>query len=137
MLVNPYFMFNGNCREAVHYYAEVFNAEQPQIMTYGESHSGDDFPMPPEASELVMHAQLIICDTRIMFADIFPDSPFQQGSQLQIALVHNNADEMKVYFDRLKADGTIGMELQETSWSKHFGMLTDRFGISWQFSHEA
>ena len=38
MAVDVYLVFNGNCREAVEFYADVFNTEKPQFMTFGESH---------------------------------------------------------------------------------------------------
>ena len=43
---------------------------------------------------------------------------------------------MKSLFHKLKEGGTVGMELQETFWSKCYGSLTDKFGIGWQFSYD-
>lgn len=37
MAVNVYISFNGNCREAVEYYATVFGSDKPKFMTFGES----------------------------------------------------------------------------------------------------
>ncbi len=60
MSVQVYINFNGNCREAVEFYAEVFKAEKPQIMTYGEVPPDPEFDLPEEAKELVMHTRLNI-----------------------------------------------------------------------------
>ena len=60
MTVDAYIIFNGNCREAVEFYAQVFETEKPQIMTFGESPSDPKFPLPEEAKDLVMHTRLNI-----------------------------------------------------------------------------
>lgn len=43
---------------------------------------------------------------------------------------------MKAAFERLKVGGKVEMVLQETFWSKCYGVVVDKFGIQWQFSHE-
>lgn len=48
MSVKPYLIFNGNCREAMDFYREVFGADEPVVMTYGDLPKGnDDFSLPP------------------------------------------------------------------------------------------
>ena len=54
---------------------------------------------------------------------------------LALAVVSENLDEIKSAFNELKEGGTVGMELQETFWSKCYGQLTDKFGIVWQFNY--
>jgi PhnB protein len=46
-------------------------------------------------------------------------------------------DEIKTLFNKLQEGGTIGMDLQETFWSKCYGSVTDKFGIQWQFNHDS
>lgn len=135
MPVNPYLVFNGNCREAVEYYAEAFGTEKPQIMAFGDAPPNPEFTLPEEAKALVMHTNITVCGTNIMFSDSFPGTPFQAGNNFSLAIVHDNTDEMKAYFEKLKADGTVRMELQETFWSKLYGSVVDKFGIEWQFNY--
>ena len=137
MAVNAYIRFNGNCREAVEFYAQVFGLEKPKIMTFGESPSDPEYPMPEEAKELVMHTFLIISGSRVMFSDNVPGMPFVAGNNISLAIVGNDVDEIKSYYHKLEVGGTVVMEIQETFWSKCYGMLTDKFGIEWQFSHES
>lgn len=75
MSVEVYLVFNGNCREAMEFYAKVFKTEPPMISTFGESPQSPDFPMPEEAKNLVMHGRLNIDGTTIMFSDTFPGQP--------------------------------------------------------------
>ncbi|MFJ7975717.1 VOC family protein [Peribacillus sp. JNUCC 23] len=135
MSVDVYFNFNGNCREAVEFYAQVFETEKPQIMTFGEAPPNPEYPLPEEAKNLVMHARLKISGSNVMFSDVFPGMPFIEGNNISLAIVSENLDEIKSQFDKLKEGGTVGMELQETFWSKCYGQLTDKFGIGWQFNN--
>ena len=137
MAIDAYLNFNGNCREAAEFYAEVFKTEKPQIMTFGEAPQHPDYQLPEEAKDLVMHTRLNINGSNVMFSDTFPGSPFILGNNISLAFVSKNEDEIRAAFDALKENGTVTMELQETFWSKCYGALKDQFGIEWQFSHEA
>lgn len=135
MSVVVYINFNGNCREAVEYYAQVFETEKPQIMTFGDTPPNSEYPLPDEAKDLVMHTRLNINGSNVMFSDIFPGMPFVEGNNISLAFVSKNEDELKSFFNKLKEDGKVGMEIQETFFSKCYGSLKDKFGIEWQFSH--
>ncbi len=137
MSVNIYLTFNGNCREAVEFYAQVFKTEAPQLMAFGDSPPNPEYPLPEEAKDLVMHARLTVSGSTIMFSDTFPGTPFVTGNNISLAVVTKKADEIQSYFDLLKEDGNVGMELQETFWSKMYGQVTDKFGINWQLSLES
>lgn len=137
MSVNAYLNFNGNCREAVEFYAEVFETEAPHIMSIGENPPHPEFTLPDEAKNLVMHTRLTIDGSNIMFSDVFPGMPFVEGTNITLAIVNNNMEELKTRFHKLKEGGKVDMELQETFWSKLYGQVTDKFGIQWQFNYES
>lgn len=134
MPIEAYLNFNGNCREAVEFYAEVFGTEPPQIMTFGEAPQDPSYPLPDEAKHLVMHTYIIVSGSKLMFSDVFPGMPFSQGNNISLAVISKNENELKGWFNKLKEEGKVNMELQETFWSKCYGSLTDKFGIEWQFS---
>lgn len=136
MAVDVYINFNGNCREAVEFYAEVFGTEKPQIMTFGEAPPNPEFVLPEEAKSLVMHTRLTINGSNVMFSDVFPGMPFVAGNNISLVIVSKNMDEIKSLFNKLKDGGKVRMDLQETFWSKCYGNLTDKYGINWQFSYE-
>jgi PhnB protein len=136
MAVDVYINFNGNCREAVEFYAQVFGTEKPQIMTFGETPPNPEFALPEEAKNLVMHTRLNIDGSTVMFSDVFPGMPFVAGNNISLAIGSKNVDEIKSLFHKLKEGGKVGMELQETFWSKCYGSLKDKFGIDWQFNHD-
>jgi PhnB protein len=84
----------------------------------------------------VMHARLTIDGSNVMFSDTFPGQEFTVGNNVTLALVSQNMDNIKSWYEQLKNGGTVEMELQETFWSKLYGQVTDKFGIHWQLSHD-
>ncbi|WP_186672569.1 VOC family protein [Sporosarcina sp. BP05] len=136
MAVDIYLNFNGNCREVVNFYAKVFGTEAPKIMTFGETPPNPEYPLPEEAKELVMHTRLNISGSNVMFSDVFPGMPFIEGNNISLAFVSTDLEEINSAFSNLKEGGKVGMELQETFWSKYYGQITDKFGIEWQFNYD-
>jgi PhnB protein len=134
MALNPYLIFDGNTREVVQFYVKVFGLEEPQFLTYESMHSDD---LPPGSQDLIMHTFLEIAGTKLMFSDNFPGMPYQQGNNFTIAYISSDEAAIRDAFQKLKDGGSVQMELQETSWSKSYGSLTDKYNIQWQFSHEA
>ena len=137
MAVDVYLNFNGNCREVVNFYAEVFGIENPKIMTFGEMPPNPEYPLPEEAKDLVMHSRLNISGSNVMFSDVFPGMPFIEGNNITLAIVSKDLEEITSAFTKLKEGGKVVMELQETDWSKSYGQLTDKFGIIWQFNYDS
>ena len=134
MPVELYFNFDGNCREAVEFYAKVFKTEEPQIMTFGDAPPDPNFTIPAEAQHLVMHTNINIAGSRIMFSDTWPGSPFITGNNISPTIVSKDEEFIRSSFEGLKEGGTVSMELQETFWSKCYGAVKDKFGIEWQVS---
>ena len=133
MRICPYVSFNGNCAEAVAFYEKAFNVNA-EIMPYKDAPPENGY-QPPEGTEnLVMHAQFEINGEIIMLCDMPPESPAKIGDNIAIMAEFDGADAAKSAFNALKEGGEISMELQETFWSKCFGSLTDKYGITWYIS---
>ena len=137
MAVDIYLIFEGNCRGAVEFYSKVFNTEINQLTTFGDSPQHPDYQLPEEAKDLIMHARLDISGSNVMFSDTFPGQPYVVGNNVTLALLSDNMDDLKTWFEQLKDGGTVEMELQETFWSKLYGQVTDKFGIHWQINYDA
>jgi PhnB protein len=134
MSVDVYINFNGKCREAVEFYAEAFGLEKPKIMTFGETPPDPNYPLPDEAKHLVMHTRLNIEGSNVMFSDVFPGMPFVEGNNITLSFVNTDIDLIKSLFNKMKEGGIVSMDLQETFWSKCYGIVQDKFGIHWQFN---
>ncbi|WP_313119439.1 VOC family protein [Proteiniclasticum ruminis] len=135
MAVGIYLIFNGNCREAVEFYSEVFGTASDEIMTFGD-HPSSDYPLSEEEKKLIMHTSMRISGDLIMFSDAFPGSPVTVGENVSIMVTSKDMEELKAQFHKIKEGGRVEMDLQETFWSKCYGATIDQFGVSWQFNHE-
>ncbi|MCA9457455.1 MAG: VOC family protein [Nitrospira sp.] len=130
----PYLMFDGNCEEAIHFYKDIFDGEIPYMGRFGDGQMED---VPEEAKNRVMHSTLNFRGGTIMASDTMPGAPFTsdgKGNQIHLSLGFDKLDKLASTFDDLKEGGKVTMELQDTFWGDRFGMITDRFGISWMLS---
>jgi len=118
MKVNPYLSFNGNCAEAVVLYEKAFNVKAK-------------IEMNEQAKHLVGHAEFEIGGDSIMLYDAAETVIVGNNIMITIRFDEHELAEARAAFDTLKADGQVIMELAETSWSKCFGLLVDKFGIQW------
>jgi PhnB protein len=129
----PYLTFNGNCQEAVRFYQEILGGEA-QILRFGDAPPNPEFPVPEEAIDLVLHAELRKEGHTIRFSDIFPNLPYQTGNHISFSLELNTKEEIRSVFDALAMNGRTEMVLQETFFSPLYGKVTDQFGVTWQLS---
>ena len=102
-------------------------------MTYGEAPPNSQIPVTEETKSLVMHASLTIFGTVVMFMDTTPDMQVNQGDNIVLTIRSKDLDEVQSFFNKMKNGGRVLMDLQETFYSKCYGMLIDKFGIPWQF----
>ena len=135
MPINPYLVFNGNTREAITFYAQVFGQELPDIMEFGPGPGPDGQPYPEEMQSLVLHAELIVHGTRLMFSDAMPHDPVTIGQNVTLALHLSDVDVLQKRFDQLAKGGSVIMPIQKTFWSEAYGIVEDAFGIQWQVNH--
>lgn len=137
MALQLFVNFNGNCREAVEFYAKVFRTAAPAFSTYGQGHQEDfSMGMSEKDRNLIMFTSLNIQGSDVMFCDTPPGMPHVAGNNVSLTVVTKDREELKRVFGELSAEGQVTMELQETFWSDLYGMATDKFGIHWQFSHD-
>lgn len=127
----PYLMFDGNAKEALEYYREVFGGEISNLQTYGEA----DYPTPPEAHDRVIHAQFRKDDLFLLVSDAFPGSSVVVGSNISLTLEFESDEEIQKVYDALKQKGTVLMELQDTFWGAKYGKVQDTYGVIWDLNY--
>ncbi|PYF06788.1 VOC family protein [Ureibacillus chungkukjangi] len=132
--IHAYIRMNGNGKEAVKFYEDALQAENLGVQTYGELPENPEFPLPEEAKDRVIHAQLRINNTFLMLSDIFPGQPYQTGSQVDIAILFDDVEKSREVYGKLLVGGEVLMPLQETPWSPSYGQVKDKFGVIWQLS---
>jgi PhnB protein len=137
MLVQPYLMFGGRCQEAIDFYQAALGAEVQMLMRFKESPEPPPPGMVPDNwGDKVMHAAFKIGDTLVMASDgcATGETKFQGVS---LALSVADVAEAERAFAALSERGQVTMPLAKTFFSRSFGMLVDRFGVSWMVVVEA
>lgn len=132
--VHAYLRTNGNGKEAVKFYEEALEAENLGVQTYGELPENPEFPLPEEAKDRVIHAQLRINNSFLMLSDTFPGQPYETGSQVDVAILLDDVEKSIEVFGKLSQGGEVIMPIQETPWSPSYGQVKDKFGVTWQIS---
>ncbi|HYN65331.1 MAG TPA: VOC family protein [Ornithinibacter sp.] len=124
-LLNPYLNFNGTTREVMTFYQQVLGGDLA-ISTFGE------YGQEGEGSEGVMHSQLETPEGfTLMASDTGPGmGEVVAGSNFAISLSGDD-ESLRRYWEGLSEGATITMPLEKQMWGDEFGMLTDKFGISW------
>lgn len=132
----PYLVMNGNAAEAISFYQESLDAQAIFTQTFGEMPENPEFPLPPEAKNRVSHATVKIGETDVMFSDTFPGQPHQIGTQVTICLSTDDKEQATRYFNALQDGGQVNMPLQETFFSPAYGIVVDKFGVTFQIFTE-
>jgi PhnB protein len=125
--LNPYLSFRDNAREAMEFYKTVFGGKL-EMQTFKEFHASQD----PSEDNKIMHAMLAADNGIVFMAADTPNSmEYRIGTNMSMSLSGDNEHELRGYYEKLSAGGTIGMPLEKAPWGDMFGMFTDKFGVSW------
>ena len=132
MKVTTYLNFDGDCGPAFRFYAEVLGGTIGFMQTFGDSPMADE--LPADKRDHVVHARLDIGDQVLMGSDSPGQYEKPQGFGVSLGVTPDEAERI---FPALADGGTVQMPLQETYWSKRFGVVTDRYGTPWIVNGEA
>ncbi|GAA0916747.1 VOC family protein [Rothia nasimurium] len=140
--LQPYLFFNGTCEEAITFYAKVLGGTISMLARF------KDAPMPPpsedpdggpkatpeqikENENRVMHARLDFGGQVLLASDCPSHFKYDGIQGCSITLGFAEVAEGEKAFNALAEGGQVGMPFSETFWSERFGMVVDRFGVSW------
>ncbi|OGB20620.1 MAG: hypothetical protein A3I66_22920 [Burkholderiales bacterium RIFCSPLOWO2_02_FULL_57_36] len=131
MQVQPYLFFDGRCEEAIEFYRKTLGAEVTALMRFKDSPEPPQPDMVPPGSEnKVMHANFRIGETTLMASDgRCMGQPNFQGFSLSLEAPDEARAEQ--LFAALADGGQVQMPMAKTFFAPRFGMVADRFGVSW------
>ncbi len=137
MQIQPYLFFEGRCEEALDFYRDQLGASITTLMRFKDAPpTGSPQPAegcaggPPADGNKVMHAEFRLGDSTLMASDgMASGQPTFAG--VSLSLLVRDAAEAERVFQALGAGGQVQMPLGPTFFSPAFGMVADRFGVSW------
>ncbi|HLR67766.1 VOC family protein [Virgibacillus alimentarius] len=126
--VTPFLMFqDGNAEEAMNFYTSLMeDSHITKIVRYGANEAGEE--------GTVMQAVFTLKGQEFMCIDSNIKHPFSFTPSFSIFLTCNSEKEIVNLYEKLLEDGQALMPLDEYGFSKKFGWLNDRFGVSWQLN---
>ncbi|OII13388.1 VOC family protein [Curtobacterium sp. MCBA15_008] len=125
--LNPYIGFRTQAREALGFYHGVFGGEVT-LSTFGEAGMSQD----PADADKVMHGQLDGADGIVLMVSDAPagmESP--EVSNISISLSGDDREALTRCWNGLAEGASIIEPLTEAPWGDTFGMLTDRYRVTW------
>lgn len=128
MKVEAYLQFDGRCEEALDFYRQALGAEVTMMMRFKEA--PDQTGITPGSENKIMHSSFKVGESTIMASDgNCRNETKYEGFGLTIS-VPDVATAEKL-FTALGAGGQVQMPLTKTFFSPAFGMVADKFGVSW------
>ncbi|WP_342236044.1 VOC family protein [Inquilinus sp. OTU3971] len=141
--IKPYLFFDGRCDEALEFYTRTLGAKVEQLLRFKDAPPQPDAqpqegcgPMTADMAEKVMHACVTIRGTTLFASDgMCQGKPEFKGVSLALEMP-TDAEAEKV-FAALGDGGQVQMPMAPTFFASRFGMVADRFGVSWMITSPA
>ncbi|MBN9334099.1 VOC family protein [Devosia sp.] len=125
--LNPYINLRSSAREALAFYHTVFGGDL-NMSTYAEG----GMPHDPAEANKIMHGQLDAPNgMALMVSDAPASMPTPEGSNISVSLSGDDEAALRGYWNGLLAGGQPVMPLEKAPWGDTFGMLVDKYGVSW------
>ncbi len=126
--------FAGRTEEALGHYQDALGAELVFLMRFRDS--PDASHHRKDIEELVFHATFRIEGTEFMASDVgyFDEDATAHFAGFALALRLRSVDRARRFFDALAEGGRVIMPLAESAFTSWYGIVEDRFGVSWKFN---
>ena len=131
MKTTIYLNFDGRCQQAFKFYREVLGAEIGTVTTFGETPAANQ--VPSEWQNKVVNGEMFLNGVRIAGGDLSPEQ-YVPPKGFAILLSIDNEAETKAIFNKLSEEGTILTPIQKTFFSSYYGIVIDKYGVTWKLS---
>ncbi len=119
--------FDGDCREAMTEYARILGGSVRAIISHRDM-PGMGGDVPEDRKDRILHAWIDIGDQALMGQDM-RDYSGRKGMSVTVSA--DTVGDAKRMFDEFAKGGSTGIPFGPQPWSKGFGLVTDRFGVTW------
>ena len=129
MKIIPNLSFNGNCLEALEYYKKIFDGEILQIVTYDEV----NYKCSEDEKKKIFSAIMLLGKNTVYFNDKLNE---KIGNNITMIIEFFNEEDLNNISGKLSKEGTISVEMGETTWGLQYVEIVDKFGIVWGLNYE-
>ncbi|MGH0429662.1 VOC family protein [Bacillus mycoides] len=125
--ITTFLMFEGKAEEAMNFYTSLFDqSEIVSISRYDENGPGKE--------GTVIHATFTLNGQEFMCIDSYVNHNFTFTPAMSLYVTCETEEEIETVFNKLAQDGAVLMPLGSYPFSKKFGWLNDKYGVSWQLT---
>jgi predicted 3-demethylubiquinone-9 3-methyltransferase (glyoxalase superfamily) len=125
--VAPFLMFQGDAERAITFYTSLFDdARVLDITRYGAEGPG------PEGT--IQVARFSLAGQEFLCSDSFVVHDFSFTPSFSVWIEVESEEELQRLYAALGDGGAALMPLGEYGFSRRFGWVNDRFGVSWQLN---
>ncbi|AIY78058.1 VOC family protein [Bacillus anthracis] len=125
--ITTFLMFEGKAEEAMNFYTSLFEqSEIVSISRYDENGPGKE--------GTVIHATFTLNGQEFMCIDSYVKHDFAFTPAMSLYVTCETEEEIETVFHKLEQDGSVLMPLGSYPFSKKFGWLNDKYGVSWQLT---
>jgi PhnB protein len=128
-MLKAFLVFNGDCRDALTFYQQVFGFDVPTIMPYGDYIPEGLTQLPADLCDWVLHAEASFCGGDFWFAD--EPSAVADDGVVRLAVTVPTAQAAAQIFDKLSAGGKVTLPPTDTFYSTFHAAVKDKFGVDW------
>ena len=134
-----YLQFDGNAKEAMEFYQKALNADKVSFLTYGQTPNLD---LSSKEKEMIMECYIEFSGNVLMLSDVLPSmqqtvGKIVRGNNVLLNVTGADEETNKRYCNNLLEGGQLIMPISNVPWSKSFGMLIDKFGVTWKFNSDS
>jgi PhnB protein len=134
MSLSLHLTFDGACQDALTLYARVLGGTITYMATYGESPMAGQ--VPPEWHGRIMHATLTIPGGLTLMGNDVQPGGYDPPQGFGVVIGTGDPGAARRAFEALAEGGAIRVPLGPTFWAIAFGVVTDRFGVTWEINCE-
>ncbi|MFD0617028.1 VOC family protein [Paenibacillus sp. GCM10027629] len=127
--VNPFILLDGTAKEAIQFYEQALGAKVLFQQPFGDAPEGT---LPADAKARIAHSVLSIDEAVFFVSDSIPGDSLVTGNHVGICLSTSDASTSQQFFEALQQGGKVEMPLQEIYFSPAYGVVTDKFGVTFQ-----
>ncbi|MBP1992977.1 VOC family protein [Paenibacillus eucommiae] len=137
-----YLNFDGITEQVIEFYSEALSSIEVKKVKFSDIPQDPNYPLPENELNMIMESSIEFAGGKIMMSDILPSMKMVTGelvigNNVLISIVIDDKQKLEDYFNHLSVGGTVMMPLSNTPWSSCFGMLVDKFGVTWKFNSDA
>lgn len=130
--LTPYLSFRDSAKEAMDFYQSVFGGDVTRS-TFAEFQMAED----PAEKDKIMHSVLTTPNGLVLMAADTPNAMGEPSPNGSLSLSGEDEAELRGYWDKLSAGGTVTLPLEKAPWGASFGMCVDPYSITWMVNISA